>query len=153
MLDLDGTGRISFIDTKYWTEKDDEGEKLAGKTYKLFTLVDGAYRLRKDRELCLAKEFRRGKGEPVIATEDLELSENSRYRLTVLNGLSNGRNRCSAAVIKVGEVTIVHPQDLNQSKYLFTHDVELSGEGPLSVELRSDVGCSVWVLIDHATPN
>lgn len=150
LLDLDGTGKISIIDTKTSTVRDEQGDTDVENSFTLFTLQNGKYTKDNNRSLYFARSFERETGAPSTATAEVSVPDAGRFRLTLLNGDSNGKNRCSAALVKFGDQTVIAPNDLNQQKYVVTKDVVLATENPVSVTLRSESGCKVWILIGNS---
>lgn len=149
LLDLEGTGKISIIETEMSISRDEDGDTDVKNFYTLYTLQNGKYVKRVDRELFFVRWFEKEKGSPKTEEEHFEVPESGRYRVTLLNGDPDGKNRCSSALVKAGDLTAIGPHDLDQQQYAVTRDVLLPADTTLTVTLRSDTGCKTWILVDR----
>jgi hypothetical protein len=99
LLDLDGTGKISIVDTKADTETTVDGDTSVAEQYTLFALQDGKYVEQTNRTIVFVHVFERNEGTPTAETVPVDVPEAGRYRLTLLNGDSSGKNRCSSVLV------------------------------------------------------
>ena len=98
------------------------------------------------------KKFIRTTGAPNEYEEQINLPSGE-ATLIVLNGESGGDNRVSSGVaILLNNTEIFEPEDLNQTVFLISKNVDLTGEDTLQVKLRSTPESYVRIYIVAAPP-
>jgi hypothetical protein len=72
------------------------------------------------------------------------------YPITLLNGVGGGR--CSSGVVTVNGSTVFRESDFNQNVARLNASVNLQAENALTVELKSQPGCSVFLMVSKTAP-
>jgi len=116
-------------------------------TYKIYSFDGQTYQLTKT--LNYFGIFSRRTETPVVSTRGFDVQDlGDDFVLTIINGMPDGKDRVSSAVIRLNGVVIVGPNDLNQEVGQIVREVSVLQDNVVEVELHGEAGGQVMITVE-----
>lgn len=153
ILDLGPGESMLLLDVKEGSSPDDDGQRVTEWLYTPYTMTAGYLQADPKMHVLSFAQVRRERGKPPVETIDFAAENTSaQARITLLNGASDGHDRCSSGSISVNGIEVLSESSFSQQTYRKDVNVPVLTDNEVTAELRGGPDCSVTLLITQVIP-